>query len=424
VLFVFVIALAIITYVDRVCIGQAAPQIRADLNLSEAEMGWVFSAFSISYALCEIPGGWLGDRFGPRSALMKVVVLWSLFTAATGAAWNFISLTVCRFLFGVGEAGCFPNITKIFTIWLPSNERGRAQGILWLSARWGGAFTPLLVAWVFLFMSWRLAFLLFGVLGIVWAIGFHRWFRDRPADHPGVNAAELALMDGAEIHAPGHAKMPWGKLLSSPTVLCLWLQYFCSSYGWYFYITWLPTYLREARGMSLQKGALLAGLPLFFGGIGCFVGGWLATVLARRLNDVSLARRWVASCGLLIAGGLLLVATRIDDPVLGLVALGFASFCNDLAMAPSWAACMDVGGRHAGSVSGSMNMFGNLGAALGAVVVGYILTASKIAQDSPPTLEGWSNTFLVAASLYFIGTLAWIFIDPVTPLQQPDPASS
>lgn len=424
VLFVFVIALAIITYVDRVCIAQAAPKIRADLNLSETEMGWVFSAFSISYALCEVPGGWMGDRFGPRSALMKVVVLWSFFTAATGAAWNFISLTLCRFFFGVGEAGCFPNITKIFTIWLPSTERVRAQGILWLSARWGGAFTPLLVAWVFLFMSWRVAFLLFGVLGILWAVAFHRWFRDRPADHAGVNAAELALMDGAEIHAPGHAKVPWGKLLSSPTVLCLWLQYFCSSYGWYFYITWLPTYLREARGMSLQKGALLAGLPLFFGGIGCFVGGWLAALLARHLRKVALARRVVASSGLLIAGGLLITSTNIDDPVLALVTLGFASFCNDLAMAPSWSACMDVGGRHAGSVSGSMNMMGNFGAAIGAVVVGYILTASKVTPDSAPTLEGWSTTFLVAATLYFVGTLAWLFIDPVTPLQQPARANS
>lgn len=417
VLFVFVIALAIITYVDRVCISQTAPSIRAELRLSEAEMGWVFSAFSISYALFEVPSGWLGDRFGPRSALTKVVVLWSVFTAATGAAWNFISLTVSRFLFGVGEAGCFPNVTKIFTIWLPSNERSRAQGILWLSARWGGAFTPLLVAWVLYFMSWRSAFLLFGALGVFWTVAFLKWFRDRPADHPGVNAAELALMDGAEIHAPGHAKMAWGKLLSSPTVLCLWLQYFCSSYGWYFYITWLPTYLREARGMSLQKGALLAGLPLFFGGIGCFVGGWLATVLTRRLKSVSLARRVVASTGLLIAGGLLIAATSIDDPVLALVTLGFASFCNDLAMAPSWSACMDVGGRHAGAVSGSMNMWGNTGAAIGAVVVGYILTASKVSADSPPTLEGWGNTFLVAACLYFLGALAWIFIDPVTPLE-------
>jgi len=419
----FVIVLAIITYIDRVCISQAAPSIRRELGFSETQMGWVFSAFALSYALFEVPGGWMGDRFGPRSVLMKVVVMWSVFTAATGMAWNFLSMVVCRFLFGAGEAGCFPNVTKIFTIWLPANERVRAQGILWLSARWGGAFTPLLVAWVLGYMTWRAAFVLFGALGIFWAIGFYRWFRDRPAEHPGVNAAELALMDGAERNAPSHAKVPWGRLCSNPTVLLLWLQYFCMSYGWYFYITWLPTYLREARGVSLEKSAILAGLPLFFGGVGCFVGGWVAKRLAARSGNVRLARRVVACTGLVLAGSLLVVATRISDPVLAMVAIGLASFANDLAMAPDWAACMDVGGRLAGSLSGSMNMMGNLGGAVGPVVVGYILSSTKVTPDAPPTLEGWTTAFLVAAAIYGVGALAWLFIDPVTPLEEDAPAA-
>jgi MFS transporter, ACS family, glucarate transporter len=416
VMFGFVIVLAIITYIDRVCISQAAPLIRRDLELTEWQLGWVFSAFSLSYALFEIPGGWMGDRYGPRSVLMKVVVMWSLFTAATGAAWNFASMVVSRFLFGVGEAGCFPNVTKIFTIWLPSSERVRAQGILWLSARWGGAFTPLLVAWVLGFMTWRWAFVTFGGLGVIWAIGFFRWFHDRPRDHPGMNAAELAMLDGAERNAPSHASIPWRKLCSNPTVLLLWLQYFCMSYGWYFYITWLPTYLRDARGVSLEKGAVLAGLPLFFGGIGCFVGGWAAKRLAERSGNVARARRVVACSGLFLAGALLVVATRIGDPVFAMVALGLASFSNDLAMAPDWAACMDVGGRLAGSLSGSMNMMGNLGGAVGPVVVGYILTSTKLSADAPNTPEGWRLAFLVAAAIYGIGATAWLFIDPVTPL--------
>lgn len=416
----FVVTLAIITYIDRVCISQAAGDIRRDLGFTEQQMGWVFSAFTISYALFEIPGGWMGDRYGPRSVLMKVVVMWSAFTAATGAAWNFLSMVVFRFLFGVGEAGCFPNVTKIFTIWLPSNERVRAQGILWLSARWGGAFTPQLVVLVFAFVSWRWAFVLFGALGIVWAVAFFRWFRDRPREHPGVNAAELALMDGAERNAPSHESVPWRKLCTNPTVLLLWLQYFCMSYGWYFYITWLPTYLREARGVSLQKSALLAGLPLFFGGIGCFVGGWAAKRLAERWTDVRRARRVVACTGLLGAGALLVIATRINDPVYAMLALGLASFANDLAMAPDWAACMDVGGRLAGSLSGSMNMMGNLGGAVGPVVVGYILASSKVSPDAAPTMEGWTLAFLVAAAIYVVGAIAWLFIDPVTPLEERD----
>lgn len=411
------IVLAIITYIDRVCISQAAPLIRQDLALTETQMGWVFSAFAITYALFEIPAGWMGDRFGPRSVLMKVVVLWSVFTAATGAAWNFLSMVVCRALFGAGEAGCFPNVTKIFTIWLPSNERVRAQGILWLSARWGGAFTPMLVALVLAYMNWRWAFVLFGGIGVVWAVGFFRWFRDRPAEHPSVNAAELALMDGAERNAPSHASVPWRKLCSNPSVLLLWLQYFCMSYGWYFYITWLPTYLREARHVSLEKSAVLAGFPLFFGGIGCFFGGWLAKRLAERSGNVRRARRIVASSGLLMAGAMLVVATRIDNTVFAMMALGMASFSNDLAMAPDWAACMDVGGRLAGSLSGSMNMMGNLGGAVGPVAVGYILNSTKTAADAPPTIAGWTTAFLVAAAVYAIGAISWIFIDPVTSLE-------
>lgn len=417
---VFVILLAVITYIDRVCISQAAPEIRRELGFSEKQMGAVFSAFTLAYALFEIPGGWLGDRFGPRSVLMKVVLAWSVFTAATGAAWNYVSMLVCRFLFGVGEAGCFPNVTKIFTIWLPSRERVRAQGILWLSARWGGAFTPLLVAGVLAVVNWRVAFVLFGLLGVAWAVGFHRWFRDRPAEHPSVNAAELALMDGAEANAPGHGKMPWDRLLASPTVWLLWLQYFCMSYGWYFYITWLPTYLREARGVSLEKSALLAGLPLFFGGIGCFVGGWLAKRFAEQWDSVRWARRVVACTGLLAAGAMLIVATKLGDPVWAMVALGLASFSNDLAMAGGWGACMDVGGRHAGALSGSMNMMGNLGGAVGPWVVGLILEAGKAAPDAKPSLESWITCFLVAAGIYFLGAVAWLFIDPVTPLEEAD----
>jgi MFS family permease len=348
---------------------------------------------------------------------MKVVVMWSFFTAATGWAWNWLSLVVCRALFGAGEAGCFPNATKIFTIWLPSRERVRAQGILWLSARWGGAFTPLLVAAVMAFVNWRVAFGIFGALGVVWAVAFFRWFRDRPAEHPAVNAAELALLDGAERNAPAHAAIPWGRFVASRTVWLLWLQYFCMSYGWYFYITWLPTYLREARHVPLEKSAVLAGLPLFFGGIGCFVGGWLAKRLAHQSGDVRRARRVVACTGFVGAGAMLVLATRIGDPVLAMVALGLASFANDLAMAPDWAACMDVGGRFAGSLSGSMNMMGNLGGAVGPLVVGYILAAGKAVPDAAPSLESWTTAFLVAAAIYGVGAVAWLFIDPVTPLE-------
>src|SRR5215472_3036700 len=181
----FAVALAVITYIDRVCISQAAPLITRDLGFSREQMGAVFSAFTLAYALFEIPGGYLGDRMGARRVLMRIVVWWSFFTAATGWAWNYVSLLVTRFMFGAGEAGCFPNLTKVFTTWLPERERVRAQGIMWLSARWGGAFTPPLVAAVMLWLSpdavpehgWRRAFAVFGCLGLAWAVVFYVWFR-------------------------------------------------------------------------------------------------------------------------------------------------------------------------------------------------------------------------------------------------------
>ena len=204
----------------------------------------------------------------------------------------------------------------------------------------------------------------------------------------------------------------------------LWVQYFCMSYGWYFYVTWLPTYLRDAKGVPLEKSALLAGLPLFFGGIGCYVGGWAAKRLAERWRNVALARRVVATTGLALAGVMLVVATRINDPVFAMIALGLASFSNDLAMAPDWGACMDVGGRLAGSLSGSMNMMGNFGGMIGPLVVGYILFSSKVTPDGPPTMAGWTTAFLIAAAVYGVGAVAWLFIDPVTPLEADEPAKA
>src|SRR5712691_2106210 len=223
---VFAITLAIITYIDRVCISQAAPDISRELGLSKKEMGLAFSAFALSYALFEIPGGWLGDWIGPRKVLMRVVVMWSLFTTATGLAWNLVSLWIARFMFGAGEAGCFPNLTKAFTIWLPVVERVRAQGILWMAARWGGAFTPLLVNQVLKWMSWRQAFMMFGGIGAIWAVLFFRWYRDNPRDKKSVNAAELELIEKTQHLASSHTNVPWGKLIRSRQAWLLCIQYF------------------------------------------------------------------------------------------------------------------------------------------------------------------------------------------------------
>ncbi len=404
----FAVTLAIITYIDRVCISQAAPFMRKDLGLTAGEMGLAFSAFFWAYALFEIPAGWMGDRWGPRSVLMRVVVWWSCFTAATGFTRGVSSLLVTRALFGAGEAGCFPNLTKAFSAWLPRAEQVRAQGILWLSARWGGAFTPLLVAWLLQYISWRYCFVIFGAVGIVWAVVFFLWYRDNPRDRPGVNAAELALLPRPEEVTLGHGKIPWGRFVRSGSVWLLWLQYICMNFGAVFYITWLPTYLLEARGLPLTQGALLAGIPLFFGGLGSLFCGSILTAAARRMSGVRQSRRALSLIGFWGAAACLTLSVFIRDPFLALLSMGVASFCNDLGMPPSWGACMDIGGRFTGTLSGSMNMMGNFGGALAALIIG------KIVENT----HNWDMAIFVSAGAYFLGAFCWLFLDSVTPLEK------
>ena len=408
---VFAVTLAVITYIDRVCISFAAPLMRVDLHLTQVEMGTAFSAFGWAYALFEIPGGFLGDWMGARRVLLRIVVWWSFFTAATGWVWNFASLALTRLLFGAGEAGCFPNLTKTFTTWLPHHERVRAQGIMWLSARWGGAFTPLLVYFVITRISWRHAFEVFGSIGVIWAVVFYAWYRDHPRENLRLNDAERLLLRPNEELATGHAHVPWGKLARSRQVWLLCTQYFCSSYGWYFYITWLPTYLKEARGLELRESALLGILPLFMGGLGSAVSGFLAEPMARLTGSTYRTRRLLAYIGFSGASTLLVVTTRMHGAGAAMIVMGLASFSNDLVMPGSWGACMDVGGKFAGTLSGAMNMMGNVGGAVSPMIIGYMLRWTN---------NNWDLTFYVSAAIYAAAALSWAFLDPITPLNYQD----
>ena len=428
----FAVTLAIITYVDRVCISQAAPLIQEELGLTAAQMGMAFSAFAWAYAIFEIPGGWLGDRIGPRKVLMRVVLMWSLFTAATGYAWNLSSLVMTRFFFGMGEAGCFPNLTKAFMIWLPGHERTRAQAIMWLSARWGGAFTPLLVIWLMSWLSWRNIFVLFGSVGIVWALYFYRATRNDVAHDPDGHRKEFPTATRIAEDSTGPIRVPWRNLLRSQTVWLLWGQYFCLTYGWFFYVTWLPTYLKDTRGLELNQNAFilwlgnvleqffrpemtqrvlvaaLAGIPLFVGGLGAVVCGWVTPHLIRRMKSVARTRRTMALVGFGGASVLLVSSFCIKDPLLGVLAMGAASFCNDLTMPGSWSTCMDVGGKYAGTLSGSMNMMGSIAAGIAPLVIGMILDC---------TGRNWALTFWVSGIIYLLGGLCWLWLDPVTPIE-------
>ena len=382
-------SLAFLSFVDRAAISQAAPAISRELNLSPVQMGLVFAAFGLTYAACEIPSGWLCDRFGARRLLTRVVVFWSIFTAATGLAWSFPSLMAARLLFGAGESGCFPGLARVFRTWLPPIERNSAEGIKAASARWGAAITPTLIAALYTFLNWRQVFVLFGAVGVVWAILFSRWYRDQP----GEKASE--------------APVCWKKLVRARSAWALGIQWFCHYYGFYFYITWLPIYLYQARGLDVRRGAVAAGLPLVAAGLGSLCGGWTLSALSRRLNDTARARRLLGYVAYAGAAVLLLLFTWIADPALAMVALSLSSFAAEFSGPISWTTAMDIGGERVGTVSGFMNMLGHLGGSVAPAVTGWLLSFSG---------DAWNIAFFGSAAIYTAGAACWYFIDPVTQL--------
>jgi ACS family glucarate transporter-like MFS transporter len=390
------VALAVLSYMQRVAISQAAGPISHDLHLSKAQMGLVFGAFGLSYALFELPMGLLGDRLGVRRVLVQIVLAWSIFTALTGVAWSVTSLWVIRFFFGAGEAGCFPNLTRMLSVWLPKRERMTAQSLMWACTRWGGAVTPPLVLLGITLFGWRWAFVVFAALGVVWCAIFLSWFKDDPAQHRGVNAAELELLESARTFTNHHAtgKTSWLAILLTPQVFLLVLQYFCFSFVWYFYVTWLPTYLREARGQSAGRAAALSVLPLLFGGFGSLLSG---------LAPIRLPRRAIAFWGFLGTAFLLFVFTRIQAVVPAMICMGLASFCSDLTMPISWNACVEIGGPYTATVAATMNMLGNLAGFVAPVVGGLILQH---------TGGNWNPLIYLMIGAATISASCWLLLNP------------
>lgn len=404
----FILGLTAVAYLDRVCIATTMPAMKAELGLSDAQAGYVFSAFTLAYALFEIPSGWLADRFGARLMLARVVIWWSAMTAATGLARGFVSLFVLRLLFGLGEAGTFPGTARAFSHWLPARERGRAFGLAVMSGALGGALTQPLVAALLERMSWRHTFQLFALVGLAWAAAWYLWFRDDPRAHRGVNAAEVERigMDPPQRHGA----VPWGAMLRSRNLHALCLMYLCAIYGWYFYLTWLPTYLLRARGFNLREAGWLAALPLVGLAAGVFSGGWASDRLLRG-RPAREARRLPGVVGLPLAAAAVIGAVSTPRPVLSAVLLACAAALSALGVAPAWAVCLEAGGRHAGVVSGAMNMFGNLGGALSPVVVGVCLDRGG----------SWEAPLVSVAALYVVAALAWLAIDPARPIAGPVP---
>ncbi len=400
------VLLAFITYLDRVCISITAPAIMQELSLSKVQMSFVFSAFTVAYGLFEIPTGRWGDRVGTRRVLTRIVVWWSAFTMATAAAFSFISLLVIRFLFGAGEAGAWPNVARTLSRWFPVTERGTAQGIFFMGAHLGGGVTPLLVSAMMGYLHWRTVFLIFGAIGFVWALGWYLWFRDDPSEHRAVSPAELQHIERGRSQADqAHSAAPWRQILRSPTVWALCLMYVTQTYGFYFYITWLPIYLSEQKGMSAVQLGWMAGMPLLLSVFADLFGGLTTDRMTRRFG--LRVGRGVVGAGSLAAAGLFLIAgTATNTPVASALLIALAAASSNFLLGASWGACQDIGGRNAGVVSAFMNTAGQVGGTLSPVIFAFL---SKVSPTA-------SLPLYLTAGLYLMGASCWWWIRPDRPL--------
>lgn len=397
------VLLAGITYLDRICISMAAPYITKDLNLTDVQMGYVFSAFTLAYGLFEIPTGAWGDKVGTRSVLTRIVLWWSTFTCLTSMAFSYVSLLATRFLFGIGEAGAWPNVARTFSRWFPLAERGTVQGIFFMGAHLAGGVTPWLVTKMLAVVEWRTMFLIFGSTGFLWAAAWYWWFRDEPSQHSAVTPEELALIEkGRPPQASHHLDWAlWKKIFGSGTVLALCGMYFTQSYGFMFYITWLPRYLKTERGFDAEALALLAGLPLTLSVFADLFGGLSADWASRRWG-LRVGRGVVGGGSLFLAGVFVVAGTNVGDPMLSAVLIAIGGGLSAFLLGAAWGTILDVGGNHTGVVGGAMNTAGQVGAFICPILASHLVSWGF----------SWHAPLYVTGVLYMLGALCWFKIDP------------
>lgn len=432
----FVCSLSMITYLDRACFGMALKPIAGELGLEDvSQLKWAITAFAIAYAAFEIPAGAVGDRLGAKVMLTRIVLWWSAFTAMTGLIGLSVgpvvlggvgTLIALRFLFGAGEAGAYPNITRALHERIPPGRWETAQGLVFMSGRLAGGLTPLL--WAFLvggsagaggLVSWRAAFLIFGAIGVAWAIAFRMGFKDRPAAKRGA--------------AGSHGAIPWKALAGSPVLWALCLMYLLANYAWAFNFTYLPSYVEERFGVAGDDrlGAIAKGAPLWFGATGCFLGGPAINALTRRLGDRRLARRVLGIAAMLVGSACWWGASRASGFYAFCMLISLAAFCIDITLGAAWASCQDLGRSHAAVTAACMNTIGTLGSALngwltGTLVEGAIAAKAAVAGVLPATLvvadkkaavlAGYDSAFVTYMLAFALAAACWFVIDPKRPL--------
>ena len=390
-----------VAYVDRVNIAVAGPLIRRELALTPLELGLIFSAFAYPYAAMQIAGGWAADRFGPRLVLAALSVLWAAATILTGASWSVASLVAVRVLVGIGEGGAFPAATRAFTWWLPARERGFAQGITHSFARLGGAITPPLVLVITTRFGWRTSFVVLGAASLAWTALWLASFTDTPEAHPWMTDAELAdIRDDGALARAAHGPTPWRAIVRR-----MWLVTvvdFC--YGWslWVFLTWLPSYLSDARGFALDRLAIMTTLPLLAGVVGDTLGGVLSDAIFRRTGNLRLARRALLAGGLGGAFAFIVPAVITGSAMTAAYLLTAAFFFLELTNAVLWTLPLDIAGQHAGTAGGMMNTGFGVAGMISPVVFGMLIQRTG-RYDLP---------LFLSAALLLVGAICSLRIDP------------
>lgn len=400
------VAAYMIVYLDRVVISVALPHIQSEFGFSVMTMGFILSAFQLGYALFNIPGGWLSDRYGPRKVLAGMVLWWSVFTAATTLAWSTASMIATRFLFGVGEGGAFPTATRSLSRWILPSQRGYAQGLTHAGARLGAALTPALAVFLITLYGWRAPFLIFSILGVVWGVVWYWYYRDTPEEHKSVNSAELELLRSAlPAKKRRDISVPWRQILRSPQMWLLTVAYSCYASGFATFFTWFPKYLHDAREISLAQIGIFSSVPLMAGVLGDLVGGWVSDLLAKRSGDLKTARRIVFVPSMIMAAITIVFAATVADAYVAIALFAAAVFFLELTVGVSWAVALDIGGEYAGSVSGVMNTGGNLAVAASATLTGVIVAHAD-----------WATSFFLQGALAFLGAILFLWVDASKPI--------
>lgn len=403
-------AASVLMWVDRACISAAKSDIAADLMFSDKQMGWVMSAFSLGYALFQVPGGKLADRFGPRIVMTGVCIFWSIFTSLTGVVRGLYAMLGIRFLFGMGEAGGYPTIARAFANWLPMSERGIANSISFSGGRLGAAIAMPGMVWLIATLGgWQQTFWFFGAVGLLFAIVWFAFFRDSPEKHFAISEAEREHIIAsrkppkkndmsAEVE---QAPLTFFEMLNSPNLLMLMVQYVAHNFTFFFTITWFFPYLKETYNLTDAQAGWCTSAPFLCG----VVGNWLAGFTVDRLYSKGkwqLSRRLPAAIGFALSAIGMSLCVNMTTPVTTVVCMCIAIFGADMILSPSWSTCMDIGERDAGAVSGSMNMVGNLGAFTAALAFPYLYAA----------MESHEPFFYLAAGLNVVAIFLWFRIRP------------